>query len=153
MPSHTSMCANWRSVMPTASIIANACCLANIPVTMALIKFNIPINAYVLINMGGLKTIINKVGGVDITPNLSFTYEGYTFTKGEKTHMDGAKALAYSRMRYDDPEGDYGRQKRQRQILAALMKKAESATTLLNTSFISSLSKQVQTDMTSLAKN
>ncbi|GHN29929.1 hypothetical protein ME789_09140 [Lactobacillus delbrueckii] len=51
--------------------------------------FNIPINAYVLINMGGLKTIINKVGGVDITPNLSFTYEGYTFTKGEKTHMDG----------------------------------------------------------------
>ena len=61
-------------------------------------------------------------------------------------------------MRYDDPEGDYGRQKRQRQILAALMKKAESATTLLNTSFISSLSKQVQTDMTfydmtSLAKN
>ena len=49
--------------------------------------------------MGGLKTIINKVGGVDITPNLSFTYEGYTFTKGEKTHMDGAKALAYSRMR------------------------------------------------------
>lgn len=115
--------------------------------------FNIPINAYVLINMGGLQTIINKVGGVDITPNLSFTYEGYTFTKGEKTHMDGAKALAYSRMRYDDPEGDYGRQKRQRQILAALMKKAESATTLLNTSFISSLSKQVQTDMTSLAKN
>ena len=115
--------------------------------------FNIPINAYVLINMGGLKTIINKVGGVDITPNLSFTYEGYTFTKGEKTHIDGAKALAYSRMRYDDPEGDYGRQKRQRQILAALMKKAESATTLLNTSFISSLSKQVQTDMTSLAKN
>ncbi|WP_260272229.1 LCP family protein, partial [Lactobacillus delbrueckii] len=114
--------------------------------------------AKVLINMGGLKTIINNVGGVDITPNLSFTYEGYTFTKGEKTHMDGAKALAYSRMRYDDPEGDYGRQKRQRQILAALMKKAESATTLLNTSFISSLSKQVQTDMTfsdmtSLAKN
>lgn len=54
--------------------------------------FNIPINAYVLINMGGLKTIINKVGGVDITPNL-------TFTKGEKIHMDGAKALAYSRMR------------------------------------------------------
>ena len=106
--------------------------------------FNIPINAYVLINMGGLKTIINKVGGVDITPNL-------TFTKGEKIHMDGAKALAYSRC-------DYGRQKRQRQVLAALMKKAESATTLLNTSFISSLSKQVQTDMTfsdmtSLAKN
>ncbi len=120
--------------------------------------YNIPINAYVLINMGGLKTIVNKVGGVDIAPILSFSYEGYTFTKGVKTHMDGAKALAYSRMRYDDPEGDYGRQKRQRQVLSALLKKAESATTLLNSSFISSLSKQVQTDltfsdMTSMAKN
>ena len=79
--------------------------------------FNIPINAYVLVNMGGLKTIVDKVGGVDIAPVLSFSYEGYTFTKGQKTHMDGAKALAYSRMRYDDPEGDYGRQKRQRQVL------------------------------------
>lgn len=119
--------------------------------------YNIPINAYVLINMGGLKTIVNKVGGVDIAPILSFSYEGYTFTKGKTTHMDGAKALAYSRMRYDDPEGDYGRQKRQRQVLSALLKKAESATTLLNSSFISSLSKQVQTDltfsdMTSMAK-
>ncbi|MBT8804098.1 LytR family transcriptional regulator [Lactobacillus delbrueckii subsp. bulgaricus] len=110
--------------------------------------YNIPINAYVLINMGGLKTIVNKVGGVDIAPILSFSYEGYTFTKGKTTHMDGAKALAYSRMRYDDPEGDYGRQKRQRQVLSALLKKAESATTLLNSSFISSLSKQVQTDLT-----
>lgn len=120
--------------------------------------YNIPINAYVLINMGGLKTIVNKVGGVDIAPILSFSYEGYTFTKGETTHMDGAKALAYSRMRYDDPEGDYGRQKRQRQVLSALLKKAESATTLLSSSFISSLSKQVQTDltfsdMTSMAKS
>lgn len=119
--------------------------------------YNIPINAYVLINMGGLKTIVNKVGGVDIAPILSFSYEGYTFTRGKTTHMDGAKALAYSRMRYDDPEGDYGRQKRQRQVLSALLNKAESATTLLNPSFISSLSKQVQTDltfsdMTSMAK-
>ena len=110
--------------------------------------FNIPINAYVLVNMGGLKTIVDKVGGVDIAPVLSFSYEGYTFTKGQTTHMDGAKALAYSRMRYDNPEGDYGRQKRQRQVLQALVKKAESAKTLLNTSFISSLSKQVQTDLT-----
>lgn len=110
--------------------------------------FNIPINAYVLVNMGGLKTIVDKVGGVDIAPVMSFSYEGYTFTKGQKTHMDGAKALAYSRMRYDDPEGDYGRQKRQRQVLQALVKKAESAQTLLNTSFVSSLSKQVQTNLT-----
>lgn len=108
--------------------------------------------------MGDLKTIVNKVGGIDIAPVLSFSYEGCTFTKSKTTHMNGAKALAYSRMRYDDPQDDYGPQKRQRQVLSALLKKEESATTLLNSSFISSLSKQVQTDLTfadltSLAKN
>ncbi|MGZ1338582.1 LCP family protein [Lactobacillus delbrueckii subsp. bulgaricus] len=117
--------------------------------------YNIPINAYVLINMGDLKTIVNKVGGIDIAPVLSFSYEGY---KGKTAHMNGAKALAYSRMRYDDPQGDYGRQKRQRQVLSDLLKKEESATTLLSSSFISSLSKQIQTDLTlsdltALAKN
>lgn len=73
--------------------------------------------------MGDLKTIVNRVGGIDIAPVLSFSYEGCTFTKSKTTHMNGAKALAYSRMRYDDPQGDYGRQKRQRQVLSALLKK------------------------------
>lgn len=119
---------------------------------------NIPIDFYALINMGGMKKVINEVGGVDVTPTLTFTYEGYTFTKGVKTHMNGAKALAYSRMRYDDPDNDYGRQKRQRSVLMALVKKSGSISTLLNQSFINSLASQVQTDLTfdnltALAKN
>lgn len=119
---------------------------------------NVPIDFYALINMGGMKKVINEVGGVDVTPTLSFKYEGYTFKKGVKTHMDGAKALAYSRMRYDDPNNDYGRQTRQRSVLMALVKKSGSISTLLNQSFLDSLSSQVQTDLTfdnltSLAKN
>lgn len=110
--------------------------------------FKIPINAYGMINMGGMKSIIDKIGGIDITPTLSFNYEGYTFTKGVTTHMDGAKALAYSRMRYDDPQGDYGRQARQRQLLGAIIKSSTDISTLLNSDFISSLSNQVQTDLT-----
>lgn len=39
-------------------------------------------------------------------------------------------------------------QKRQRQVLQALVEKAESARILLNISFFSSLSKQVQIDLT-----
>ncbi|MCT3583339.1 LCP family protein [Levilactobacillus brevis] len=119
---------------------------------------NIPIDFYALINMGGLEKVIDQVGGVDVTPTLSFTYAGYTFKKGIKTHMNGKKALAYSRMRYDDPDNDYGRQKRQRAVLMALVKKSGSISTLLNQSFISSLAKQTQTDLTfddltSLAQN
>lgn len=110
--------------------------------------FKIPINAYGMINMGGMKSIIDKIGGVDITPTLSFTYDGYTFTKGRLTHMNGDKALAYSRMRYDDPQGDYGRQARQRQLLGAIVKSNADISSLLSSSFISSLSDQVRTDLT-----
>lgn len=109
---------------------------------------NVPIDYYALINMGGMEKVIDRAGGVDVTPTLTFTYQGYTFTNGEKTHMNGKKALAYSRMRYDDPQGDYGRQTRQRAVLTALLKKSSSVKTLLNQYFINSIANQTQTDMT-----
>lgn len=120
--------------------------------------FNIPIDFYVLVNMGGMQKVVDEAGGVDITPTLSFTYDGYTFEKGVKTHMNGKKALAYSRMRYDDPQNDYGRQTRQRQVLTAIISKSSSISALLNKNFIDSISSETQTDFTfdnlvTLAKN
>ncbi|WP_125582423.1 LCP family protein [Levilactobacillus cerevisiae] len=109
---------------------------------------NIPIDFYAIINMGGMEKIIDEVGGVDLKPTLTFSYGGYSFKKGVKTHMNGKKALAYSRMRDDDPLGDYGRQTRQRKVIMALLNKSNSVTSLLNETFISSLSKQTQTDLT-----
>ncbi|GEA97977.1 LytR family transcriptional regulator [Levilactobacillus brevis] len=109
---------------------------------------NIPIDFYAIINMGGMEKIIDEVGGVTLKPTLSFSYGGYTFKKGVKTHMNGKKALAYSRMRDDDPLGDYGRQTRQRKVIMALLNKSNSISSLLNEDFISSLSKQTQTDLT-----
>lgn len=109
---------------------------------------NVPIDYYALINMGGMKKVINEIGGVDITPIRTFTYEGYTYTKGVKTHMNGDKALQYSRMRYDDPNGDYGRQQRQRQVITAIIGESSSATNLLKQDFMDSLAKQTRTDLT-----
>ncbi len=109
---------------------------------------NVPIDFYALINMGGMEKVVNEIGGVDITPTMSFKYEGFTYTKGKKTHMNGKKALGYSRMRYDDPDGDYGRQKRQRAVLTAIIHKSGSVSTLLNQKFIDSISSQTQTDLT-----
>ncbi|WP_053072661.1 LCP family protein [Lactiplantibacillus herbarum] len=109
---------------------------------------NVPVDYYALINMGGMKKVVDEIGGVDITPIRTFTYEGYTFTKGQKTHMAGAKALAYSRMRYDDPLGDYGRQQRQRQLITAIISESSSASNLLKQDFMSSIAKQTRTDLT-----
>lgn len=91
-----------------------------------------------MINMGGMKSIIDQLGGVDITPLLSFDYEGYSYKKGVTTHMNGDKALEYCRMRYDDPEGDYGRQKRQRQVLTAIIKSGADVQSLLKPAFLNS---------------
>ncbi|USS87858.1 LCP family protein [Fructilactobacillus hinvesii] len=85
--------------------------------------FNVPVDFYAVVNMKGIKQMVNAVGGVDITPNLTFDYEGISVKKGKTEHMNGQTALQYSRMRYQDPLGDYGRQIRQRQVLNAILQK------------------------------
>lgn len=110
--------------------------------------FNVPIDYYVIVNMGGLEKAINQVGGVSVTSPLTFDYEGYSFKKGKTYHMDGAQALAFSRMRYDDPQGDYGRQERQRLVITALMKEAASYKSVLNQKFLNSIADQSKTNLT-----
>lgn len=109
---------------------------------------NVPIDFYVLLNVGGLNKVINEVGGIDVTPTLTFSFGGYSFTKGVKTHMNGAKALAYAGMNSNNLDGDYGRQNRQRDVLTAIAKQSGSISTLLNQDFINSLTDQVLTDLT-----
>lgn len=110
--------------------------------------FNIPIDFYILINMGGLEKAINDVGGVDVKSPLTFSYGGSSFVQGETQHMNGKTALNFARMRHEDPMGDYGRQQRQRLVIEALLKKSISPFTVLNKSFLDSISDQVKTDLT-----
>lgn len=83
---------------------------------------DVPIDYYAVINMGVLKKVVNSLGGVEVDNPFSFTYEGHHFKKG-KQHLNGDEALKYSRMRYEDPNNDYGRQKRQQQILSSVIAK------------------------------
>lgn len=83
---------------------------------------DIPINHYAAINMKGLKELVDAVGGIEVANDQKFTQDEYTFDYGKIT-LDGDQALAYSRMRHEDPRGDYGRQERQRQIVAGVAKK------------------------------
>lgn len=110
--------------------------------------FEIPIDYYVMVNMGGLEKAINQVGGVDVTSPLTFTYGGASFKKGKTYHLNGSNALKFSRMRYDDPQGDYGRQQRQRLIIVALLKKSASYKSVLNRQFLKSVADSSQTDLT-----
>ena len=70
---------------------------------------NIKLDGYLLVNMKGLEQMVDAVGGVTVTSPLSFDYEGKSFVKGQSYDLNGSDALKFSRMRYDDPQGDYGR--------------------------------------------
>ena len=108
---------------------------------------DIPIDHYVSINMAGIKELVDAVGGVDVNNDLEFTYENYTYDFGQ-IHLNGDQALGYLRMRYDDPEGDYGRQGRQRAVVEAVVKKAislEGATQYK--SILNSMEDNMKTDM------
>ncbi len=108
---------------------------------------DIPINHYIIINMEGIESLVDAVGGIEVNNPFEFTYEGTTFPKG-KQKLDGELALKYSRMRYDDPEGDYGRQARQRQIISGIANQVLSTTGLTNyQSILTTMGENVKTDL------
>ncbi|MDF2678921.1 MAG: cell envelope-related transcriptional attenuator [Brevibacillus sp.] len=90
---------------------------------------DIPIDYYVKVDMEGFLNIIDSLGGVEVDNARAFSYEGFRFDKG-KISLDGKRALAYARMRHDDPEGDFGRNKRQQLIIEELMAKAKEISTV-----------------------
>lgn len=102
------------------------------PMAVATIEkmLDIDINRYVQINMDGLVELVNKLGGITVNNTLGFPISiaeqepGYTAVIQPGVQLiNGEQALVYARMRYDDPEGDYGRQKRQREVIAAVLNK------------------------------
>ena len=107
---------------------------------------NVPINYYATINMAGIQKIVDQIGGIDVVPPFSFNYEGASFTGGKSQHLNGFQALKFSRMRYDDPNGDYGRQERQRLVIEALLNKSKSVNTVLNTKLLKTASENVSTN-------
>lgn len=109
---------------------------------------NVPINYYLEVNMKALRSLVNAVGGVDVQVPFSFSYDWCDFHKG-KQHLNGRHAVAYVRMRKEDPRGDYGRQERQRQVIQAVAKKAMTVNTISNyRKLIKIFNKYVKTNLT-----
>lgn len=109
---------------------------------------NVPINHYAAINMGGLEKVVDAVDGVTIDTAIDVTFDGTTISKG-KHHLNGKQALAYARMRYEDPRGDYGRQMRQQQVIMAVLKKLMTPSGITKySSLMKTLEPYLRTDIT-----
>ncbi len=109
---------------------------------------NVPINYYIEVNMEGFKDIVDAVGGVDVNNDLEFTQDKHHFAKGN-IHLTGEEALSFTRMRYEDPRGDFGRQMRQRQVMQAVIKKGASFSSLSSYGdVLTAIQKNVKTNLT-----
>jgi polyisoprenyl-teichoic acid--peptidoglycan teichoic acid transferase len=119
------------------------------------------IQYYIHLNFTAVVEAVDAVGGVDITipdydPNSpgildrnfdwKCRYQCYyvNYTDGERAHMDGEHALAFSRARnaaggYGLPQGNFDREKNQQLVIQALREKAVSAGTLTNLGAVTGL--------------
>lgn len=89
----------------------------------------IDIDYHVRMNMTGLQELIDELGGITVTNDLEWSDGTYQFNKGS-VDLDGNKALAYVRMRKKDPAGDFGRAKRQRDVVEAIVKKGANVASI-----------------------
>ncbi|UYG93843.1 LytR family transcriptional regulator [Cytobacillus firmus] len=130
--------------------INHAYAFGNEEMSMATVEnfLDIPLDYYIKVNMEGFKDIVDAVGGITVNSSLAFNQSGYQFTEGSNS-LDGDAALAYVRMRKQDPNGDFGRQDRQKQIIQGVIKKGMSFNSLTNFDDIfGALGKNVRTNMT-----
>lgn len=112
----------------------------------------LPINHVIVADFTQFKDVIDAIGGVTvdvperIISNFDCPYtvarcarwRGWRFAKGEQ-HMDGRRALVYSRVRknaLNPADTDITRIERQQQVLQAMLKKMTSLGTLVKLPFI-----------------
>jgi polyisoprenyl-teichoic acid--peptidoglycan teichoic acid transferase len=126
---------------------------------------SIPVNHIVVVNFAQFEDLIDAIGGLDIVvpaPILSkfdcpygsearcARWRGWRFARG-KQHMNGRRALIYSRVRknlLDPGESDITRGERNQQVLQALMSKLASFSTFMRMPLIGGdLMKPLATDL------
>lgn len=130
--------------------INHAYAFGGIEMTMSSVEnlLNIPIDYVAKVNMEGFEQIIDTIGGVKVQNAMAFQEGDYHFKKGMIT-LDGAAALEYVRMRKEDPEGDFGRQNRQKQVIQSIIEEGTSFKTILKyQNIFDILGKNISTNLT-----
>src|ERR1700682_2838771 len=102
-------------------------------------NFGVHINDYIWVGLLGLIKVIDAIGGIDVVtsnPVMDDYYPAdvyggspYGFQRvavlAGPQHLDGIHAMEYVRSRHSDLQSDFGRSKRQQQVLQAIRLKAK----------------------------
>ena len=101
--------------------------------------FGVHIDDYIWVGLLGLIRVIDVIGGIDIVTsnpvlddyypldintNSPYGYQRIAVMAGPQ-HLDGVHALQYVRSRHNDLQSDFGRSRRQQQVLLAIRQKAK----------------------------
>ena len=98
----------------------------------------IDIDFHATLDFRGLIELVDAVGGITIDSKLEFTEDNYDnpsmpiHIKEGIQELDGAEALGYARMRKKDPRGDFGRQDRQKEVIAEVLGELVSFNSVTN---------------------
>ena len=111
--------------------------------------YDVGISDYIRINFDSLIQLVDALGGVDVNSEVAFDSGEYHFSEG-MNHLNGEKALAFSRARYQFGSGDNQRGKNQMLVLTAIINKLQSPDILKNPSeVLDVVGRSMQTSFTS----
>lgn len=112
--------------------IGHAHAYGGVDLTVATVEelLDVPVDYYVKLNFDAFVEIIDALGGVTVDVPFTFTEQdshdkkgAITLHEGTQT-LNGEEALAFVRMRKQDPRGDFGRGNRQQQVIKAIIEKS-----------------------------
>jgi LCP family protein required for cell wall assembly len=113
--------------------------------------FGTEIDYYAMVEFDGLQRLVNNIGGIKVEldeplvdPTLHIGKNGLKLKKGVR-ELDGQTALAFARSRHSD--SDYGRSRRQHQVLTAAAVKVRNRGEAPLASLVEVASKKIVTDM------
>ena len=120
-------------------------------------NFKLDIQEYVTVNFGQLEDIINAIGGVDLNITAAEQQAANVILESMKmsdqkirsngdVHLNGAQAMAYSRIRKID--SDAVRSSRQQKVLMGLMEQCKDMSLTQYPDFIRKLLPMVETSLT-----
>lgn len=113
----------------------------------------VPIHYYVIVKVHGAKKIINALGGLPIDVEKDMDYDDnwgqlHIHLKKGPQILNGEQAVGYARFRHDE-EGDYGRMRRQQQVIRALIRRIKDPSIVTKFAQLAQAVKEtLETDLT-----
>jgi len=111
-----------------------------------------PVDYHVVIKQEAIQSVVDSLGGVTVDVEKSMDYDDswgqlHIHLKEGEQLLDGEQVVGYMRFRHD-PEGDFGRIRRQQQVIQALAGQVKRPEILVRAaSLITAIREYVKTDL------